>query len=103
MSLKHIDWVWNNRENLQLSGPDTSTLVKLAALSDDEANPVHESIATLARNLGYCERTVRRSIHSLVHKKLILKIYDPEFQYFLPKPYRSNAYQINVAVFSSLE
>ena len=105
MSLKYIDWVWRHRESFKLSGPDTSTLLKLAGLTENMKTPVVVSIQTLSKNTGYCERTVYRSLQSLLAKNLIVKMnrdpYHPLFTW--DWPVRLNAYKINVTKSSQVE
>lgn len=105
MSVKYMDWVWSHRESFKLSGPDTSTLLKLAGLTENMKTPVVVSIQTLSKNTGYCERTVYRSLQSLLAKNLIVKInrdpYHPHFRW--DWPVRLNAYKINVKAFCHAE
>ena len=103
MSLNLINLVWNDRQKLKLSPVETATLVKLAALTETIKNPVFVSIKTISQSIGYCDRTVRRSLQSLITKQLIIKVDDklPRSAFQWPNSIKHNAYKINVQAFSS--
>ena len=105
MSILLIDMVWKKRQSLRLTPTEASILVKIAAHVPNRKIEVSIWIAEISVATGYCERTVYRTIQSLINKQLIFKIVNK----FVIKAERfkessqPNTYKINVPYMSKKE
>ena len=105
MSMRLIDMVWKKRHSLKLTPPESAVLVKIAAHVPKKKMEVNISISELSISTGYCERTIYRTIESLIKKRLIFKIVN-KFAIkseLLKENARSNTYKINVPYISKKE
>ena len=94
MSIDLINMIFQNGERLGFDAHETAVLVRLASISRKKKRDF-PALTDLSRDTRLSQRTIQRSLQSLVKKNFLVKV-SPFHPWGFP-----NIYKINVDAFCS--
>lgn len=101
MTLRLINLVWDDRKRLGLTDCESAILVKIAALTKKISIPIHFSILTLSREIGYSRARLNESLEGLIDKHLVFRQKFPGFlkDYDFKEDFKLKSYRLNSRAF----